>query len=148
MIQVAGQSFPDLKHECPVCGMKASDPADIVTCMAIHRAFKPAGPSWRELKDIRKAAKMGTAEKMSTKEKPIFLVNQLSDREKAVFFLGMVRAFKAGKWPKHFSKEDRSQWAARECVAKQILSGGAFNPLHVWALKETVDDELGVEVLL
>lgn len=56
MIRIAGQSFP--AYTCPTCGMKTTDPADITICQAIHKAFKPAGPSWRELKDIRKAAKM------------------------------------------------------------------------------------------
>lgn len=55
MIQVAGQSFS--AYTCPTCGMKTTDPADITICQAIHKAFKPAGPSWRDLRDIRKAAK-------------------------------------------------------------------------------------------
>lgn len=81
-----------------------------------------------------------------TNKKPLMLVNQLSDREKAVFLLGMVRAFRAGKWPKHFNKDDRAQWQQRERIAKQILAGGAYNPLDVYAVVETIGDELGAEV--
>jgi hypothetical protein len=79
---------------------------------------------------------------------PLFLINHLSDREKAAVIFGMVRAFKAGKWPKHFNKDDRAQWEQLARIAKQILSGGAFNPLDCWEVKKTAEDELSGEVAL
>lgn len=68
---------------------------------------------------------------------------KLSDREKAAFILGMVKAFKVGKWPKHFNKDDRGMWESRGKVAEQILDGGAFNPLHVWNVLDLANEELG-----
>jgi len=70
----------------------------------------------------------------------------LNDREKAAFIVGMVRAFNSGKWPKHFNKDDKAQWMGRAVWAHQILTGGAYNPFHVWKVREIVDDELAGEI--
>lgn len=69
---------------------------------------------------------------------------KLSDREKAALLVGMVRAFKATRWPKHFNRDDKSQWLQRERLAKQLLDGGCFNPFDHWTVIRTVDDELGI----
>lgn len=79
---------------------------------------------------------------------PIFLGNQLSDREKAAIIFGMVRAWKTAKWPKHFNKDDRAQWEQRAKIAKLMLGKGAFNPLDVWAVKQAAEDELALDVSL
>lgn len=69
--------------------------------------------------------------------------NAISDREKAAFLIGMIAAFRATKWPKHFNKDDRAQWLQREVWAKQMLEGGCYNPMHVWKVRELADEELG-----
>lgn len=66
----------------------------------------------------------------------------LTDREKAAFIIGMVRAFMCGKWPKHFNADDKAQWIQRERYAQQMLNGGVFNPQDAWAVIQCADDEL------
>ena len=67
---------------------------------------------------------------------------KLSDREKAAMIFGMVRAFKATQWPKHFNGDDRAQWQQRARIAKQILIGGRFTPRWAVIVTECADDEL------
>jgi hypothetical protein len=67
---------------------------------------------------------------------------KLSDREKAAVIFGMVRAFEATRWPKHFNRDDKAQWRQRAKIASQMLTGGAFNPLDHWAVTLCADDEL------
>lgn len=71
---------------------------------------------------------------------------KLSGRENAAFIFGMVRAFESGKWPRHFNKDDKAQWRQRARFAKQILTGGAYNPLDVFAVVDTAQDELSGEI--
>jgi hypothetical protein len=66
--------------------------------------------------------------------------------ENAAFVIGMVRAFRATRWPKHFNKDDKAQWLQREYWAKQIVTGGTYNPMHVWKVNELVNDELHGEI--
>jgi len=68
---------------------------------------------------------------------------ELNDKEKAAFVIGMVKAFDTTKWPKHFSKDDKAGWNLRAKWAKQMLSGGAFNPMDVWEVRELANEELG-----
>ncbi|TXH10213.1 MAG: hypothetical protein E6R03_15750 [Hyphomicrobiaceae bacterium] len=65
-----------------------------------------------------------------------------SDREKAAFILGMARAFETVGWPQHFNDDDKRQWRGRAVWARQLLTGGVFNPLHAWAVLELFDDEM------
>lgn len=67
---------------------------------------------------------------------------KLNDREKAAIIFGMVRAFEAGKWPKHFDRQDKNQWRLRAKSAKLILGGDEFNLLNHWAVTSCADDEL------
>lgn len=71
-------------------------------------------------------------------------MNQLTDREKAAFILGMVHAFKSTRWPKHFNKDDRAGWKLRATWANHILTGGAFNPFHVWNVRELANEEMNL----
>ena len=66
----------------------------------------------------------------------------LNDREKAVLIFGMYRAFKAGGFPKHFNRDDKAQWKQRARWAEDILTGGAFNPMDAWRVRDLADDEL------
>lgn len=67
---------------------------------------------------------------------------KLTDREKAAVIFGMVRAFEASNWPKHFNSDDKAQWRQRARIAKLMLDRGAFNPFDHWAVVQTADDEL------
>ena len=69
-------------------------------------------------------------------------MDQLTDREKAAFILGMTHAFENSRWPKHFNADDRAGWRQRAQWAKHILTGGAFNPFHVWGVRELANEEL------
>ena len=71
-------------------------------------------------------------------------MDQLTDREKAAFILGMTHAFESTRWPKHFNADDRAGWRQRMKWAKHILTGGAFNPFHVWEVRELANEELGL----
>lgn len=68
---------------------------------------------------------------------------RLSDREKAAIIFGMVRAFEATTWPKHFNTDDKAQWRSRAKIARCILDGGAaVDSLGHWAVMSCADDEL------
>ena len=69
-------------------------------------------------------------------------MDSLTGREKAAFIIGMVAAFESAGWPKHFNADDRGEWRQRATHAKQMLTGGVFNPLHAWNVSELADKEL------
>lgn len=71
---------------------------------------------------------------------------KLTDREKAAVIFGMYCAFKAGRFPKHFSRDDKAQWKLRAEWARQILDGGAFNPFDAWRVRDLADEELSGEI--
>jgi hypothetical protein len=66
----------------------------------------------------------------------------MTAREKAAFVIGMVRAFKASQWPRHFNREDIEQWTERAHWAQQMLDGGTFSPVHAFKVLELYDDEV------
>lgn len=67
---------------------------------------------------------------------------KLSNREKAAFILGMVKAFASSSWPNHFGKPDRDTWMQHEVWAHQALTGGCYNPLHASAVTSLADKVL------
>ena len=68
--------------------------------------------------------------------------SQTTDREKAVFILGMVRAFNATKWPKRFNKNDKTSWLIRARWAEHMITGGAYNPFNVWEVRKLANEEM------
>lgn len=66
----------------------------------------------------------------------------MNDNERAAFICGMVRAFEKVHWPKHFNRDDKAQWKQRAAWAAQMLTGGAYNPIHVFKVRELFEDEL------
>lgn len=65
-----------------------------------------------------------------------------TDREKAAFILGMVRAWEVAEWPDHFGAEDRDAWRDDAYKAIDVLRGGDPCP----SLSELADDELHGEL--
>jgi len=88
---------------------------------------------------------MGTRTKsqkrrLAAQNEPVVRLS-LTDRDKAAVIVGMVRAFKCGGWPAHFSADDRSEWRRRGEHAAQMLGEGVFNPLDAYAVLSLFDDE-------
>ena len=66
----------------------------------------------------------------------------LTDKEKAALLIGMDKAFKATRYPKGRNKERRADWVSCVVWAHQMLDGGCFNPLHIWAVRRLAEEQL------
>jgi len=65
-----------------------------------------------------------------------------TDRDKAAFILGMMWGFQCVGWPAHFNDDDKASWTSAHQWADQILSGGAFNPMHVYRVIDLANEEM------